>query len=71
MVTHPFHVPNASLGQAYFLGPAMDPRAQTLRAAATQFWGHVDSPGMLSIDGRSYGIQEGPLVMVSFVFQSI
>ena len=71
MATNPFHVPNASLGQAYFLGPAMDPRAQTLRAAATQFRGHVVSPGMLGIDGRSYGIQEGPVVTVSFVIQSI
>ena len=67
--TNPFHVPNASLAQAYYLGPAMDPREQTsLRTAATQFHhgGHVVSPGMLGIDGRSYGIQEGPTVMVKF-----
>ena len=59
MVTNPFHVPNASLGQPYFLGPAMDPRAQ----AATRFRGHVVSLGMV---GHSYGIQEGPLVTVSY-----
>ena len=67
MATNPFHVPNISLGQDYFLGPAMDLRAQTLPAAATQFWGHIVSPGMLGIDVHSYGIQEGPIVMVSFV----
>ena len=46
----------------------MDPKAQTsLRTAATQFHhgGHV-SPSMLGMDGRSYGIQEGPTVMVRF-----
>ena len=68
MATNPYHVPNASLAQAY-LGPAVNPRAQTsLRTAATQFHhspGHVVSPGMLGIDGRSWP-QEGPTMMVRF-----
>ena len=70
IMANPFHVPNASMGQAYYLGPqAMDPRAPTL-PAATQFRGHVVSPGMLGVDGLSYhpGIQEGPTMMVSFYY---
>ena len=31
-----------------------------------QFRGHVVSPGMLGIDGCSYGIQEGPVVALLF-----
>jgi hypothetical protein len=66
MASNPFHVPNASLGQAYDVGPSpVDPRAQTLQVL--KFRGHLVSPapGML---GHLYGIQEGPTMMVSFYY---
>lgn len=58
MANNLFEAQKACLGQTYFLGPAMDPNAQTLQSAVIN-WGHV---GMLGVDGGSYGNQDRPTI---------